>query len=206
MNEIKINEINQIITDLKKLEANRVIDQLTTNLENFKEEIKNENISDYSYKFRLDCYKIAYEKNYDNLNNATNHNYRGVFDFALQALKTGILINGGASVAIFAFLGQIVKEAPQLVSSISWGLFWFTISVGCIGLACIFSYLCQYHVAYIKEKFFESLFRYIVLILGVSAILLFLVGSCQVFFTLKDFYNPQINNIDNIFMIPFFKF
>ena len=41
--------------------------------------------------------------------------HKAAFEAAIGAVKVAIFINGGASVAILTFLGNLIKEKPALV-------------------------------------------------------------------------------------------
>jgi len=62
-----------------------------------------------------------------------------------SALKSIILINGGASVAVLSFMGVVVgkAEAPQAISFLSFSLLLFAIGVFFASVASGFTYLAQ---------------------------------------------------------------
>ena len=75
-----------------------------------------------------------------------NDLFRSVIELATISLKAVLLVNGGAAIALLAFLGNIASTQPRssLVSILAFALLCFTIGVlvGLIGMGI--SYLTQY--------------------------------------------------------------
>ena len=68
------------------------------------------------------------------------------------AIRTVILINGAAAVAILAFVGTIwTLDKQGSIGDLSTSLFWFVIGVGCGFLASLLNYLA-FHIAIRKPK------------------------------------------------------
>ncbi|MGA3164120.1 MAG: hypothetical protein ABSD77_08020 [Verrucomicrobiota bacterium] len=102
--------------------------------------------------------------------------FRSVIDAGRTALKTCILINGGAAIALLAFIGNLyskgnVSIAPGLTSA----LIHFSIGVFLAGLTSGFTYLAQgcFHRNRIKMG---EIFNWIGISFVVFAYFLFLVG------------------------------
>jgi hypothetical protein len=81
---------------------------------------------------------------------------------ANQALRTALLINGGASVAMLAFIGGLVSNGKVLVGSqlatLAAPLVWFAIGVAFAGLATAFAYFTNYSnvgAAYSMKRIWE---------------------------------------------------
>lgn len=79
---------------------------------------------------------------------------KSIFRYAESALKTTMLINGAASVALIAFLGNILARAGNtaVISSFSAALLIYVIGVLCSALATGAAYLCQYKYYYTQEE------------------------------------------------------
>lgn len=81
--------------------------------------------------------------------------FKSVIEAGLNALKSAIIINGGAAVALLAFIGGIVKTTSEnhvSISCIGQALLIFTIGVGLAGTATGLRYITQwlYHDAMSK--------------------------------------------------------
>lgn len=67
---------------------------------------------------------------------------------ANQALRTALLINGGAAVSMLAFIGGLVSNGKVPVgsqlASIAAPLIWFAVGVAFAGLATAFAYFTNY--------------------------------------------------------------
>ena len=72
--------------------------------------------------------------------------FRSVIQVGQSALKTCILVNGGAAVALLAFVGHLVEQAkPQIpVRSLALAMAVFVGGVFAGGLASAFTYLSQW--------------------------------------------------------------
>lgn len=72
------------------------------------------------------------------------------FEAANGALRTAILVNGGAAVAVLTFLGDLSKEKPALALAMSGSLGWFGGGVLIGAIATGLAYTTQ--LAYAKQK------------------------------------------------------
>lgn len=75
--------------------------------------------------------------------------FRSVIEAGQTALRSLILINGGAAVALLAFLGNVLsKEAPKgvqySVAGLKLAMLTFVLGVGSAGAATAFRYLTQW--------------------------------------------------------------
>jgi hypothetical protein len=73
-----------------------------------------------------------------------NRQFESVISFASNTLKSALMINGGASVALLAFLGTQKPTNPRIAAS---ALLFFSIGVLLAALGCATSYLAQYYYA-----------------------------------------------------------
>lgn len=85
--------------------------------------------------------------------------FKSVVEAGLNALKSAIIINGGAAVALLAFIGGIIKttsENQASISCIGQALLIFTIGVGLAGTATGLRYMTQwcYHDA--MDKMYKN--------------------------------------------------
>lgn len=103
--------------------------------------------------------------------------FRSVIATGQTALKTSLLINGGATVALLTFLGHVWSnpQGGNLVSVLSLSLYLFGLGVLLGAVATGFTYLAQsaYNHAYHTTG---AVFRILVIVLVVATYFLFLLG------------------------------
>jgi hypothetical protein len=114
--------------------------------------------------------------------------FKSVVDTGQTAIKSAILINGGAAVALLAFLGNLLtKDAPQGVvfpiDDISFAMLIFVIGVGCAGGASALGYLTQraYHAEMPK---IGGALNVVALLAGLSSIAAFFWGGVEAYLAL----------------------
>jgi hypothetical protein len=70
--------------------------------------------------------------------------YKSLTTISVEALKTLALINGGAAVAILAYLGNLASHSPaRRLSDMTWAMVCFAAGLLLTVLAFIFAYLTQ---------------------------------------------------------------
>ncbi len=81
---------------------------------------------------------------------AHHQNFRSVIDYGLTAVKAAMLINGGAAIAILAFLGNLKPGAPLSIppTSLAFPLLSFSAGVLLGALGTMFGYFTQYKFTY----------------------------------------------------------
>ena len=118
--------------------------------------------------------------------------YKSMISIALEAMKSVVLLNGGAVVALLAFLGQVAsrgQHVPNAARPI--GFFIFGLTVGC--LTFFTSYFVQFSLlneSYGRESkpFRHMPWLWVTFCLGVSGIVSFAIGaysSLGVFYQIK---------------------
>lgn len=102
---------------------------------------------------------------------------RGMFDSVIEtakgALKTILIINGGATLAFITFLSRPEAKYPSI--AILNGLLAFSLGVVMSAIAAATTYLAQHHYAE-KRNNQGDLFRRLTITLVVSALLFFIEG------------------------------
>jgi hypothetical protein len=98
-------------------------------------------------------------------------NVRTLIALGQSALKSAILINGGAAVALLAFLGHLVTQERPDVSLIPFAtsLRLFVIGVLCASIACGTTYLSQY--AYSNPKTWAQRLGLIIQVVTIALVL-----------------------------------
>src|SRR5262249_10199024 len=77
------------------------------------------------------------------------------------ALRTAVLINGGAAIAVLGFIGAVAakeKITVAQISTIAGSLMWFAVGVACAVLSMTFAYFTNYSMVAVensKEKIWE---------------------------------------------------
>jgi hypothetical protein len=79
--------------------------------------------------------------------------FKAVIEAGQTALRSALLINGGAAAALLAFLGNLLTKTPSansgtLVSGVGFALLIFVCSLGSAGVASGFRYLSQFCYAH----------------------------------------------------------
>lgn len=85
--------------------------------------------------------KLAYENNklqaertFDQHNKFIDHLNQATIDSGMLAIRSALLINGGAAIATLAYVGKLdIKDAASVIESISW--FAWGVAIAAIGTA-----------------------------------------------------------------------
>lgn len=81
--------------------------------------------------------------------------FRSVIEYGREAMKAAILINGGASIALLAFLGNIwIKQSGHgIIDSLSLAIISFSVGIVVAGLSWVISYMWYFDFNNTLEKF-----------------------------------------------------
>lgn len=101
---------------------------------------------------------------------------KGVFQFGGSALKSAILINGGAAVAILAFIGKIYTPSSPIVKNLACPLMMFVYGVLVSAMATGAAYITQSCYAYLHNTA-GNIGRVASVILVFAAYILFGLGA-----------------------------
>lgn len=122
--------------------------------------------------------------------------YEMLSNFATQSIKCLLLINGGAAVAILAFIGNFIGQENVDINAfkitiaiLSKALVSFSCGVVLATLSSFFSYLCQLLV--LETLYYKAAVttRYIAIVMALSSLLSFSIGtgySYGAFITLSE--------------------
>ncbi|MBL8645158.1 MAG: hypothetical protein JNK21_14595 [Rhodospirillaceae bacterium] len=69
--------------------------------------------------------------------------FRSVIQVGQAAIKSLLLINGGATIAYLAFLGQLAGKSTVLLAYYASPIIWFVAGVSLAGLLAVLTYLSQ---------------------------------------------------------------
>ena len=115
--------------------------------------------------------------------------FRSVITSGQNALRTALLINGGATIALLAFLGKMTTENPGKIAIFSGSLMIFTVGVFIAGLTSGFTYLSQWFYASGKSwcRWTGWALNIICIILGLLAYGVFIWGAVDAYMGFQDF-------------------
>ena len=116
---------------------------------------------------------------YEATNQFNLEGFRSTIQFAQTALKYSILINGGAAVALLAFIGHIwdPKLPLAIQSQISTSLIYFLWGIFVSAVATASSYWAQAYYSDLKRKKIGDCWRNFSCVLIISSYVLFLYGG-----------------------------
>lgn len=141
------------------------------------------------------------ERAHENLTEFTRQNYEAAFKSGQIALRTVVLVNGGAAVAVLFFLGAIAARVSVVqISVVASSLIWFVAGITCGLIALTCAYLTNLYDANVGTslsqtwqypysqpgrytQYFVRLSRFVhilAILAGTVSLLLFVVGMWDV--------------------------
>jgi hypothetical protein len=104
--------------------------------------------------------------------------FRSVISSGQNAIKSSFLLNGGASVAILAFIGHLAQFQPLKVSAFASCLLPFTIGVLAIAVSSGLTYLTQWLYAseHLRARKAGFVFNILCILLGFASYAFFACG------------------------------
>jgi hypothetical protein len=123
--------------------------------------------------------------------------FKSVLEAGQTAIKSSLLINGGAATALLAVLAEALKapssDLRPLVPALAWSWLAFVLALGAAGSSSGARYVSQHFFAQAefgprlhahRRLFFAELWRHIAVTLAFTSFVLFFVGAFAVFRTL----------------------
>ncbi|MFA6104438.1 MAG: hypothetical protein WC721_19785 [Victivallaceae bacterium] len=194
-----LKEILDTITAIKMQGSNNIAtDKLIDYLKGFENSLENkESLPEES--LRLAHYKATCElqrETFKAQNESNLEMFRSVIASGQNALRAGFLINGGAVIAILAFIGNCYGK-PKIFhcAGLVEALLFFALGVLAIGLATAGTYITQqvYYAAITQQAHYATykkrgdILNIIVFAFGIISAILFCVGTSYAYVTLKSF-------------------
>lgn len=149
-----IKEIQNAVLEVKdKGQEFLSVKALLTYLDALKNDCdETEIVGQKKFESDLAVFRAEHERNLAHYEAQQQHSlemFRSIMPFAHSALKSAILINGGAAVALLAFIGKIwgTTGAIHIANSITLSIAFFSFGVLASALASGTSYLTQYGYA-----------------------------------------------------------
>lgn len=189
-NIMKVEEVIQtIINDVKEAKEHGAINIDSEKLISYLESVKEDSPKALSEDLHVEYNKARwglYQEQYRAQNESNLEMFRSVIASGQNALRALFLINGGAVIAILAFLGNCYGK-PKVFScaGLPDALFCFTIGVGAIGVATALTYFTQRMYASDWKKRGNWL-NAVVVIFGFISVASFCVGSWLAYNTFKN--------------------
>ena len=137
------------------------------------------------YKAQLQ-HDIELSKN----DHATNlEMFRSVISSGQNAIRSSFLLNGGASVALLAFISHLTTSKVEKVASFADALIPFVIGVLAITITAGLTYLSQWFYAHDTKASIRTGFilNIIIIILGLASYGFFIWGMCVTYENFKTF-------------------
>lgn len=85
------------------------------------------------------------------------HSDRAAVDIGLTALRTSVLMNAGAVVALLAFVGQLWDSEDAIIRTVLWTMMPFLAGVILGGLGTGIAYFYQSFVSYRYERYLQEI-------------------------------------------------
>jgi hypothetical protein len=101
---------------------------------------------------------------------------------AQNALRSGFFLNGGAALAVLAYIGQ---HGGNDTRQLSYGLLFFAIGTLFITASTALGYFAQSAIYEDKEKKWCDRLNNCSIVIGLSSLALFVIGMGIVFFTFQ---------------------
>ena len=141
------------------------------------------------------------ERAHENLTEFTRQNYEAAFKSGQIALRTVVLVNGGAAIAVLFFLSAIAaKVSVAQISVVAHSLIWFVAGITCGLIALTCAYLTNLYDANVGTSvsqtwqypysqpgrythYFVRISRFVhilAIVAGTASLLLFIVGMWDI--------------------------
>jgi len=140
-----------------------------------------EDVEQKSFEVEIASFKAEHERNLAHYEAQQLHSielFRSVIAYGQAALKSEILINGGAAVALLAFIGNIWTKGiqPEAVNFLTSGIAYFSFGVLAGALGTVGSYFTQYCYS---ESFLKAgvVFHFLTVLIVLGVFVLFSLGA-----------------------------
>lgn len=177
MTDMKLaNQLKKEILKLKdeghqEVNANALLDYL----EDIEEEFKHNNeLNAELYKAKLQ----NWAEEHKNKHQLSQEMFRSVITAGQNALRTSFLMNGGASVAMLAFMGNLATKSPDKVQLFAYCITLFVFGVLISSIISGATYLSQWFYASDKKWTYKVGFslNVIGIVLGICSYMIFAYG------------------------------
>ncbi len=126
-------------------------------------------------QYKADLQKLVDENKY--IYDSGIEMFKAVIAMGQNALRSGFLLNGGAAVALLAFISRLTETNPGKVEIFAHSLIFFVAGVFAVVLTSGMSYLSQWFYHQFPSGKTGLIVNIICIILGLSSLGLFIWGS-----------------------------
>lgn len=114
--------------------------------------------------------------------------FRSVITAGQNSIKTSFLLNGGAAIALLAFIGHLTEIKSAQVHDFACGLIPFSLGVLATTITSGLTYLCQwlYASGHAQARKSGEWVNILAIIVGAAAYLFFLWGLCSAYRALES--------------------
>ena len=115
--------------------------------------------------------------------------FKSVITSGQNAMRSSFLMNGGAAVALLAFIGHLASIKPESVAIFAAVLMPFVLGVLAMTMTSGFTYLSQwlYDSSNTKAQKWGFSLNIVCIALGISSYGLFMWGMCRAYFAFTQF-------------------
>ena len=130
-----------------------------------------------------------YRAQLQNLNESRLELFRSVITAGQAAIKSSLLLNGGAAIALLAFMGHLTQHTPVKVADFAVCLVLFTLGALVIVIVSGFSYLSQWLYAsnYSYTQKWGFFFNIVCILLGILSCALFAWGLIEIYYEFRHY-------------------
>lgn len=188
------NPIGRVIEDVQSIKDDGVEFIGTDKLIDYLSALKdNEQQSHEEILERLKATNQLHIERYKQVSAVNLESFRSVVAAGANASKSCMLINGGAAVALLAFVGNIWNKSPSAgtVTEIAYGILFFCIGVGFAALCTGITYIAQYCYSSIdfdddsdkkcKWEITGNIFNILAVLAGLASLIFFCFGCYSAF-------------------------
>lgn len=182
-------ELKDLIHDIKdkqgisEIKCDNLIAYLDEVIKSHGTEITPAQMEEYKAKLQL------WIKQNESVHAGNLEMFRAVIHAGQNALKTAFLMNGGATVALLAFLGKLSDQHQDKIAVFSYSLLVFVFGVLAITVASGTTYLSQwfYGQANQKDIRFGHIFNIVTILLSIISYALFISGTLIAYRAFNNF-------------------
>lgn len=174
-------EMKEIIVDLKE-KGHNSIDSDT--LIKYLSEVENSANSEPS-AIEIEAFKANLQHKLEDIkfdSNTRIEMFKSVITSGQNAVKTGFLLNGGATLAMLTFIGHISERQPNRVSEFGCSMYSFTIGVLLVAITSGLTYLSQWFYSNDEDKSQTAgdISNYICIVLMIASYVMFFIGIIDI--------------------------
>ncbi|MEX5768813.1 hypothetical protein AB4Y55_24015 [Serratia nematodiphila] len=183
------NHIDTIIEDVQSVQKNGAESIDVQNLLEYLQDLKRDELQSKEESLeRLKARNQAHIERFKLIANAQLESFRSVISSGANAAKSCMLINGGAAVALLAFVGNIWSKSstPEAVAELAYGILFFCSGVGLAALCTGITYIAQFFYGNVdfydesgkkcKSEIIGNIFNIIAIFSGFASLILFGYG------------------------------